>query len=487
MSDGKATTTNRRKNVLAILTLAKHQHGIWIERLVTALEQKISTETPPNNNSKDNNNSAKQHYRIERIHVVVLEEYLKGPLIVSERSDDSNAKNHHYHQQNHWCGMVNRVSDAAEPWQVKACLAVLHLAQHVWKIPIWNGPDAYSLCTNKWCHHVLFRQANLASPVTAVAGIDVEDKDDDDESPACSRKRLNNAFELEAEAVATLQSSIVAKNLRDETNTTLEYLVKPNAGGFGAGIERRQATFFSDGSSEPLSSTSSFLIQLGNNFSDRMVLFQQYIPPRNGRIYRVWFLAGKVQCAVERSMDVIKSNKQQQQQLQQKSQPLSPDEEFTSGCVGGVCARPAKKKAKITVEDSTVEGTATQPTAAAAAAATKTTIQPWQVPDLVRREIEDQLLPVLPADAHCGSVEFLYSGNSNRAGDPHGGQDHNEKRLYFDLNLLSTLPTTDNNTAPMDPSAPTLNVSPMNHQDPWMELALSIWSFVHQTYLARKL
>jgi hypothetical protein len=50
------------------------------------------------------------------------------------------------------------------------------------------------------------------------------------------------------------------------------------------------------------------------------------------------------------------------------------------------------------------------------------------IPDDVRNELEEGLLPLLP-DAHAGSVEFLY----DKAG----------RRLYFDLNLLSTLPLVE--------------------------------------------
>ena len=72
----------------------------------------------------------------------------------------------------HWKCIVNRVSDAAEPWEVKATLAILQQAQTVWKILVWNGPEAYSLCTNKWCHHVLFQRAGLQSPDTVAMLLD---------------------------------------------------------------------------------------------------------------------------------------------------------------------------------------------------------------------------------------------------------------------------------------------------------------------------
>ena len=75
---------------------------------------------------------------------------------------------------------------------------------------------------------------------------------------------------------------------------------------------------------------------------------------------------------------------------------------------------------------------------------------PWKVAVNVREEIEQQLLPLL-ADAHCGSVEFLCSEDGSR--------------LYFDLNLLSTLPTQ---------VAKTKEVWPDGY-DPWAELAGAVW------------
>ena len=94
---------------------------------------------------------------------------------------------------------------------------------------------------------------------------------------------------------------------------------------------------------------------------------------------------------------------------------------------------------------------------------------------------KEQLIPVLPRDAHCGSVEFMMLHGSStmvRAdGDDDTTIDREEeeeeepppsslspmrRRLYFDLNLLSTLP--------VDPSA-LLEKSP----DPWLQLASAIW------------
>jgi hypothetical protein len=174
------------------------------------------------------------------------------------------------------------------------------------------------------------------------------------------------------------------------------FLIKPNAGGFGAGITR-----------------VSEVPDLLPIFEDNITLVQHYIPPRNGKVYRVWFLCGKVQCAVERTIDEASNN------------------EFTGACAGGTCS-----------------------------AVRPSTFRAWIVPFDVRIEIESQLLPLL-VDAHCGSVEFLYAS-----------QQEGEERLYFDLNLLSTLPLLQSTT-----------VSDSNQvwskdYDPWKELAVAVWQAV---------
>ena len=133
---------------------------------------------------------------------------------------------------------------------------------------------------------------------------------------------------------------------------------------------------------------------------------------------------------------------------------------------------------------------------------THSNMRPWKVPAEVRHEIEDQLLPLL-IDAHCGSVEFLYASSSStipttastihRSVDGNGNNEGvretskneppNESaktsrkhlRLYFDLNLLSTLPLIDNIDISRDEVAGDA-VWPKGF-DPWLELAHSIWDF----------
>jgi hypothetical protein len=114
----------------------------------------------------------------------------------------------------------------------------------------------------------------------------------------------------------------------------------------------------------------------------------------------VWFLRGKVQCAVERD--------------------VQDDNHFTNACSGS-CTIQAPPKA-------------------------------WDIPLQVKQELEEQLLPLLP-DAHCGSVEFLRSLDSSR--------------MYFDLNLLSTLPIKVTNDGVWQ-----------KEYNPWMELAEAILQII---------
>lgn len=118
-------------------------------------------------------------------------------------------------------------------------------------------------------------------------------------------------------------------------------------------------------------------------------------------LYRVWFLNGRVQCATERTLG-------------------SSEDEFA-----GACASSCSVAANLP--------------------------RTYRVRDEVRVEVEEKILPLIP-DAFCGSVEFLVRG------------DDSDARLYFDLNLLSTLPLrTDNASGSWDDS-----------YDPWEELAEEI-------------
>ena len=296
-----------------LLTLEQHKNGVWITRLVDAFSS---------------------FHQDLTVSVVTLESLLAN-------LDPSAAL---------FCAstrlVVNRVSDAASPHLHKACVGILKLAETVDNIPVWNGPASYSLCSNKWCHHVLFSKAGLESPSTRVL--------------------LNSNIE-------SLSQAIDDVTREDDSSETSSVLLKPNASGFGAGVKRIQVK--NDLSTVDMSEQS--IDETISNYGDCIALVQEYVEADS--IYRVWFVRGKVQCGIVRSSS-------------------EGENIFTSACMGNTCARRAAM------------------------------IRAYEIPMGVRNELEEQLLPLLP-DAHSGSVEFL--------------QGKNGARLYFDLNLLSTLPLVE--------------------------------------------
>ncbi|GAX18166.1 hypothetical protein FisN_25Hh149 [Fistulifera solaris] len=298
-----------------LLTLDKDRHGIWVTRLAECLEQ---------------------HGTI--IQILSIEEILHG-------TTDQILKKHH------WKGIINRVSDAADPILFKSVVAFLQAAR-VMGIAIWNGPDAYSLCGNKWCHHILFQQAGLVAPTTTV----------------------------------TFGSKSLPKDHTTAFSENEPLLAKPNAGGFGVGVQLVDPQERNDLPSS----------------SDNVTLLQQYFP--TDHIYRVWFSRGRVQCGVVRS--------------------VRGESDFTTGCTGQVCTkRPAQNNEALFVSED------------------------------IQREIKS-LCRLVP-DAHSGSVEFLY--------------DEKGRRLYFDLNLLSTLPLPET----IQNSALVWGAD----YDPWKQQANEILSF----------
>ena len=335
---------------VVILTLERHQDGIWIRRLVEELDNLLS---PPRSH-----NDMKTTVQPTKVEVRSLEGWMQQGVWVS-RSGIFSAV----------AGIVNRVSDAAPPALFKACVALLTAARSL-NIPVVNGPTSYSLCANKWCQHVLFQQAGLKSPPTKAY-----------------YNTLEHPANTEADRATTSEAILGGENIGSSV------LVKPNSGGFGAGISK-------------LESVPDDALPM---FDDGITLLQLYSPPKNGKLYRVWFLDGRIQCAVQRTV------REQDQ-----------ESEFTGACAGSNCS----------IRSPSLEA--------------------FIIPDEVRKEVEEHLLPLVP-DAFCGSVEYLSSAV-------------NGERLYFDLNLLSTLP---------------LRVSDPNgvwedDYNPWKELATAILARIEE-------
>ncbi len=339
---------------IIILTLERHKDGIWIRRLVDELHEILDVSTGDVSKAKDCPSSMAL-----TIEVRSLEQWMGQGWSVSNPSLFSDV-----------AGIINRVSDAAPPSLFKACLAIL-MASHSLGIPTINGPTSFIMCGNKWCQHVLFQQAGLQSPLT---------------------KAFYNTIDHPATTVNGDSENDSMELLSIANDDNHGVLVKPNAGGFGAGITK----VLSQPESLPF-------------FEDGISLLQQYVPPNDHKLYRIWFLNGRVQCAVERTI-------------------LHPEDEFTGACAGSTCST-----------------------------RTPSSMEAYAVPEIVQQEIETHLLPLLP-DAQCGSVEYLISDSG--------------ERLYFDLNLLSTLPVRVS-----DPKRVW-----SNNYNPWKELAQEILATIQQKW-----
>jgi len=344
---------------IAILTLAKHQRGVWITKLVDELRRRGRGEGrhPP--------------FTVE---IVTIES-----LLDLDRFSPSSSPP--------WDGVVNRVSDAADPVLVKSTLAILHAAE-LWNVPIFNGPRSYSICCNKVLHHHVFARSGLRTPRSVVlnrwtssvaaAPVDIVAEYGKDDPSIATRSSVTGTTQIGRKLL------YAARRLMD-VGCQWPILIKPNSAGFGAGIrifanEEELLRFATDVSADPIPS------------EDGVALLQEYVRPADDSIYRVWFLRGRVQCGVRRVL-LDSSN---------------PTNDFTSGCAGGSCSLDldyARKKSKA-----------------------GTTTYAWAVTDDVKEDIA-RILRVIGDDSDAGSIELLY--------------DETGCKVYFDLNLLSTLPLVD--------------------------------------------
>lgn len=127
--------------VFVLLTLKRHRDGLWVSRLVEQLEPLLEKESTVEDGGTVDDTASK-------LKVVALEDWLRGPANIDDLFGDC-------------CAIINRVSDAAEPHLFKATVGLLQAAK-LRQIPLFNGPNAYSLCGNKWCQHLLFDQVGIS-------------------------------------------------------------------------------------------------------------------------------------------------------------------------------------------------------------------------------------------------------------------------------------------------------------------------------------
>ena len=290
-------------------------------------------------------------------------------VVSVERADECDAALLPSSGRPHCDLLINRVSDASPPATVKKTSAILALFG-LHSVPVINGSRAFAIGTSKWLHHQVLEAAGCDVPRSAAVS------------------RLDGDAMLFREAVAE-----AARNLLED-GRAWPLLWKPKGGGFGEGISAvasmeelclrvDEECSLSDGSSAPPSSAA-----------DGVVVIQEFLAPRDGAIYRVWFVRGRILAAVS---------------------VVRPPMTFRGGCAGGgvsACSPPGGRRS-----------------AAHAAAVVATA---WDPPADVR---EGVLRAAEISGADCGSVELLYDTAAGQA-------------YYFDLNMLSTLPDADRTRDP---------------------------------------
>jgi hypothetical protein len=158
-----------------------------------------------------------------------------------------------------------------------------------------------------------------------------------------------------------------------------------------------------------------------------------------------------------------------------------------SACLGGACSRPSKgirgaaAAASISTNTGTgvdAEGSASGSSSSSSSAGNSASASvaahangdgdgapkppskftAWPISAAVRDEVE-RLVAVCGDDCCCGSVEFLEQRSSSSDGNG------SSSRVYFDVNLLSTLPMLDGSVADPD------GLWPADEFDPWADLA----------------
>ena len=290
--------------------------------------------------------------------------------------------------------LVNRVSDASPPITIKRTLSILALFE-LYDVPIINGTKCFIIGSNKWLHHRVFQKAECMIPRSIVVSRG-DDSNVGDDNGSLERYRT---------------SVIRATNclLDDCSGCTWPILWKPNSAGFGAGItllaNMDDVISRINDEWDNTTTTATTTANNGNGalsiitttttttITDGTIILQEYLKPRLDTTYRVWFIGGRICGAV--------SIKQQQQQ-QQRRHPMTT---FTNACAGSATT--------CTLDDDANSGLPIFTT--------------WDPPEDVR----DKVLHIAKiASADCGSVELLYT--------------ESDGPYYFDLNMVSTLPNTNN-------------------------------------------
>lgn len=171
--------------------------------------------------------------------------------------------------------VVNRVSDAAPPGDVKMCLSALRFYMLA-GCRIINGIDSYTIGMAKVLHYSLFAKAGLSTPKYVVLR------------------------SQDIENIASIKRAI------DKRGIQFPVLIKPNSGGFGKGIVRFNdlPALVSACEDAQVNLDCTLGEKLLDAFgSDDVAVLQEFVPPKDDFIYRAWFVGKAVHRAVRVRVD----------------------------------------------------------------------------------------------------------------------------------------------------------------------------------------
>jgi len=286
--------------------------------------------------------------------------------------------------------LVNRVSDAQNPELAKFVLSLLQYAKDFLKIPTTNGLKTYNIACSKALQSQVISHLGLCQPETRIVRI--------------QQGGASNTVRVQQDVASVLGNAILSgtsnidalRSAAEEVGFPL--LVKPNAGGFGAGIRK----FSTEGELND-ALLSSGKEEIFSSSNDGVLLVQRC--HENAEFYRIWHLDGKVQVATRVSEHIDSK---------------TGDGIFGSNSSGG-------DGASISYNS--------------CACSTSKEFVAFDPEPAVHDEIERI---VRFCGAAMGSIEFMVVPNEGE----HGvgglqGRKCANRRLYFDINMLSTLPFSD--------------------------------------------
>ena len=247
------------------------------------------------------------------------------------------------HVVNDWHYVINRVPESSRSDIAKISLAILRYCE-LFHIKVYNSAECLLIGQNKILHHAVLSALGLQSPVSVL----VRDIDS-------------------------------IKTIVENETLSFPVLLKPNAGGYGKGIQKFKCK-------EELLKFYNENKHMNRNFfgMDGSALIQHcYGLSPSPTVYRVWVLNGSLQCAIKVDR---------------------PRGGFSGACMSDACT--AVKTVVTAIDVATLD-----------------------------THIKRAILKIADfCGAHCCSIEYLFENAESEQQAP-------KDPIYFDVNMLSTLPT----------------------------------------------